>query len=249
MRWAGLLSGRWRARRRRRITSKRRSPRTTKRIRSDRRSAPTSACSRTPGTRTRSGCSATRPLPWHTSSRRIALARRLDHMYSQTLALAYAAMLHQMRRDTGACARARGGGRGTVRAVRVRLLRRVGAGADRLGARAGAATGGRSRSSSRRCERLDAQPGAGAPAVLPVVARRDVRPRRQSRSRGLDSGRRHRAWRSSAATCGGCRRCTSRRASSSPPSASDASRGLGWPAHRQPRLEQRILAATGSRCA
>jgi tetratricopeptide (TPR) repeat protein len=29
----------------------------------------------------------------------IALARRLDHMYSQTLALAYAAMLHQMRRD------------------------------------------------------------------------------------------------------------------------------------------------------
>jgi hypothetical protein len=30
----------------------------------------------------------------------IALARRLDHMYSQTLALAYAAMLHQFRRDT-----------------------------------------------------------------------------------------------------------------------------------------------------
>jgi DNA-binding SARP family transcriptional activator len=29
----------------------------------------------------------------------IALARRLDHMYSQTLAFAYAAMLHQMRRD------------------------------------------------------------------------------------------------------------------------------------------------------
>ena len=30
----------------------------------------------------------------------IALARRLDHMYSQTLALAYAALLHQMRLDT-----------------------------------------------------------------------------------------------------------------------------------------------------
>jgi hypothetical protein len=29
----------------------------------------------------------------------IALARRLDHLYSQTLALAYAALLHQMRRD------------------------------------------------------------------------------------------------------------------------------------------------------
>jgi tetratricopeptide (TPR) repeat protein len=39
----------------------------------------------------------------------IALARRLDHMYSQTLALAYAALLHQMRRDTErllACAEA-----------------------------------------------------------------------------------------------------------------------------------------------
>jgi predicted ATPase len=30
----------------------------------------------------------------------IALARRLGHVYSETLALAYAAMLHQMRRDT-----------------------------------------------------------------------------------------------------------------------------------------------------
>ena len=30
----------------------------------------------------------------------IALSRRLDHLYSQTLALAYAALLHQMRRDT-----------------------------------------------------------------------------------------------------------------------------------------------------
>jgi DNA-binding SARP family transcriptional activator len=30
----------------------------------------------------------------------IALARRLDHMYSQSLALAYAALLHQMRGDT-----------------------------------------------------------------------------------------------------------------------------------------------------
>jgi hypothetical protein len=30
----------------------------------------------------------------------IALARRLDHMYSQTIALAYASLLHQMRRDT-----------------------------------------------------------------------------------------------------------------------------------------------------
>jgi DNA-binding SARP family transcriptional activator len=30
----------------------------------------------------------------------IALARRLDHRYSQTLALAYAALLHQLRRDT-----------------------------------------------------------------------------------------------------------------------------------------------------
>jgi DNA-binding SARP family transcriptional activator len=30
----------------------------------------------------------------------IALARKLDHMYSQTIALAYAALLHQMRRDT-----------------------------------------------------------------------------------------------------------------------------------------------------
>ncbi|PWT82819.1 MAG: hypothetical protein C5B57_08040 [Blastocatellia bacterium] len=31
----------------------------------------------------------------------VALARRRDHMYSQTLALAYAALLHQMRLDTG----------------------------------------------------------------------------------------------------------------------------------------------------
>jgi DNA-binding SARP family transcriptional activator len=30
----------------------------------------------------------------------VALARRLDHVYSETLALAYAALLHQMRRDT-----------------------------------------------------------------------------------------------------------------------------------------------------
>jgi len=30
----------------------------------------------------------------------VALARRLDHMYSQTIALAYAGLLHQMRRDT-----------------------------------------------------------------------------------------------------------------------------------------------------
>jgi len=30
----------------------------------------------------------------------IALARRLDHLYSQTIALAYAALLHQLRRDT-----------------------------------------------------------------------------------------------------------------------------------------------------
>jgi tetratricopeptide (TPR) repeat protein len=30
----------------------------------------------------------------------IALARRYDHLYSQTLAFAYAALLHQMRRDT-----------------------------------------------------------------------------------------------------------------------------------------------------
>lgn len=39
----------------------------------------------------------------------IALARRLDHLYSQTLALAYTGMLHQMRRDTAqvlACAEA-----------------------------------------------------------------------------------------------------------------------------------------------
>ena len=32
--------------------------------------------------------------------RAVALARRLDHMYSLTLALAYAALLHQLRRDT-----------------------------------------------------------------------------------------------------------------------------------------------------
>jgi hypothetical protein len=31
----------------------------------------------------------------------VAVARRLDHIYSLTLALAYAALLHQMRRDTG----------------------------------------------------------------------------------------------------------------------------------------------------
>jgi DNA-binding SARP family transcriptional activator len=31
----------------------------------------------------------------------VALARRLDHMYSQALALAYMALLHQMRRDVG----------------------------------------------------------------------------------------------------------------------------------------------------
>jgi tetratricopeptide (TPR) repeat protein len=39
----------------------------------------------------------------------IALARRLDHVYSQTIALAYAALLHQMRLDGGralACAEA-----------------------------------------------------------------------------------------------------------------------------------------------
>jgi tetratricopeptide (TPR) repeat protein len=34
------------------------------------------------------------------SDQAIALARRLDHQYSQTLALAYAALLHQMRLDT-----------------------------------------------------------------------------------------------------------------------------------------------------
>jgi hypothetical protein len=30
----------------------------------------------------------------------IALAERVDHVYSQTIAFAYAALLHQMRRDT-----------------------------------------------------------------------------------------------------------------------------------------------------
>lgn len=35
------------------------------------------------------------------SAEAIALAGRLDHPYSRTLALAYAALLHQMRRDTG----------------------------------------------------------------------------------------------------------------------------------------------------
>jgi hypothetical protein len=43
------------------------------------------------------------------SEQAVALARRQDHMYSQTLALAYAALLHQMRLDTQrvlACAEA-----------------------------------------------------------------------------------------------------------------------------------------------
>jgi predicted ATPase len=34
------------------------------------------------------------------ADRAIALARRLDHLYSQTIALAYAALLHQLRGDT-----------------------------------------------------------------------------------------------------------------------------------------------------
>jgi tetratricopeptide (TPR) repeat protein len=34
------------------------------------------------------------------SGEAIALSQRLDHLYSQTLALAYAALLHQLRRDT-----------------------------------------------------------------------------------------------------------------------------------------------------
>ena len=107
----------------------------------------------------------------------VALARRLDHLYSQTLALAYAALLHQMRRDSGRvleCAEAVvalcerygfayygdwaqvliGWARGQERPAE-------GSRDDRVGARA-----------PRRTAR------AGAPAVLPVAARRDVQPAR-----------------------------------------------------------------------
>ncbi len=80
----------------------------------------------------------------------IALARRRDHKYSETLAFAYAGLLHQMRRDTErtlACAEA---AVGIVRALRIRVLRRLGERADRMGARTERARPKASGSSKRR---------------------------------------------------------------------------------------------------
>ena len=103
----------------------------------------------------------------------VALARRLDHVYSQTLALAYAGMLHQMRRDADHGARVRERRCCAVRAVWIRLLRRLGPGPDWMGARTGAARR-RSRDDRVGSRSPRRKPRAGAPAVLSVVARRDV---------------------------------------------------------------------------
>ena len=114
-------------------------------ILNDRRSDPTWASSGMRGFRTRCGCSAMNTMPFGTPTRRSRLSRRLDHLYSQTIALAYAALLHQMRRRYRSRARVCGSGRGSLRAIRVRLLRRLGAGAHRLGARTAASVRGHRR--------------------------------------------------------------------------------------------------------
>ena len=104
-----------------------------------------------------------------------------DHLFSQTIALAYAALLHQMRRDSGACSSARKRVVALCERLRVRLLRRLGAGAalDGRAVRSEPADGVEMIESA--LERLDAQPRAGAPAVLPLAARRNVQPRSDRR--------------------------------------------------------------------
>ena len=130
-------------------------------------------------------------------------------------------------------ARVRGSGCGAVRAVRIRLLRRLGPRPDRMGARAGASPPKASRSSSRR--------SSGSTAT---ARRRDGRTTcrcspRPTAGLGIGIARRRfwmrrSPWRSSEATCGGFRRCISRRASSS--RRLSAKRRFGarsrWPARK-----------------
>ena len=73
------------------------------------------------------------------AERGIALARRRDHLYSQALALAYAALLHQMRRDASPCARCAEAVVALCDRYGFALLRRLGARPHRMGAGAGAA--------------------------------------------------------------------------------------------------------------
>ena len=117
----------------------------------------------------------------------VALARRLNHVYGQTLALAYAGLLHQMRRDAdqvlecaeavvALCERygfAYYGDWAQVLIGWARGLERPAEGVEII----------ESALDSPRCTSR-----AGAPAVLPVVARRAVWPPRGPRSCGLDPG-------------------------------------------------------------
>ena len=155
-----------------------------------------------------------------TRTRRIALARRLDHVYSQTLALAYAALLHQMRRDAERVSSARKRPWRCAIGTDSRTTATGPSVADRLGARAEAA-GRRRRDYRVGARAARRQSRAGTTSLLSVVARRHLSPAGDRRPPRRFSMQRSR-WRSSAATCGGCRRCICRRASSSQPPARDA---------------------------
>jgi len=117
----------------------------------------------------------------------VALARRLKHLYSETLALAYAALLHQMRRDTAQV-------RASAEAV-VELCRRYGfayygdwahvlmgwaRGQERPG------EGGYHRGGARATR---PPTRAGAAAVLSFAPRRNVQPSGESRSCSVTAGR------------------------------------------------------------
>ena len=104
----------------------------------------------------------------------IALAQRQNHLYSRALALAYAALLHQMRRDAEqvlACAESV---KATLRAPRDCVLRGLGRNTDWLGTRSRAA---RAWCRDDRIRARTARHAAGARAspVLPLIARRNLR--------------------------------------------------------------------------
>ncbi len=146
----------------------------------------------------------------------IALAQRQNHLYSRTLALAYAALLHQMRRDAEqvlACARER---QRTLRAPRDCVLRGLGRNTDWLGTRSRAAR----RVVSRRSNpRSNGSTRSGRTRVARITSHCSPKPTFvvAMGSGLLRSWMRRSLWRSSVPMSGGFRPCISRRAHSNPP--------------------------------
>ena len=183
------------------------------------------------------------------AERAIALAQRRDHMYSQALALAYAALLHQMRRDRESV-------RSCAEAV-VSLCDRYGFAyyGDWARALLGWALGQEQRAEGAvmiesALERLDRQRAqARRPYYLSLLA--DTYNRLGNRARATSIRERGNSpWRSTAATRGGFPRCTSSRASSSQPLFGESTlrRALALARFQNSRaLERRILASPAAR--